>query len=252
MNGKTPRDESDIFLNAKGQIVWRHPGRGPVERRRAQKLAFLRGVRDCYQAVKPPKTEGGHHYHRFAPDGFKWDPQEWQKETGIPLPLSLEEVASECERWHYCPAREIVEAAFTMDAALMALRNFLIGQKEQAPADSPPAGGQGAESTPAGKGGQEKPKTTADDKARQLIIAALVKFRKEGRYKIKDPKPETVRGEVKLGEQRVRHILRALQTENLYSGYDKPLPLNLRKPAVIDVGPDRTESPRTIPFPKRT
>jgi predicted DNA-binding protein (UPF0251 family) len=85
---------------------------------------------DFVPSVSPPKTTGGNHYRLFGANGFPWDPHEWFRDTGIPLPRNLEEVAAACEQVGYCPASEITDAGFTIDAALMVLRNFLVRKRE--------------------------------------------------------------------------------------------------------------------------
>ena len=49
--------------------------------------------------------------------------------------MDIGEVASACERYGYCPSQEIIDAGFTIDAARMVLRNFLLHgrQHEQEP-----------------------------------------------------------------------------------------------------------------------
>ena len=131
MATELPTNEPGVILTSKGKVVFRHFGRGPVERRLAMKRAFARASCDSL-AVDPPKTEGGFHYPRFGHKGFriKWNPDEWLRETGIRLPMDLGAVAASCEQCGYCPSQEIIEAGFTMDAALMVLRNFLFHRRQ--------------------------------------------------------------------------------------------------------------------------
>jgi DNA-binding CsgD family transcriptional regulator len=98
--------------------------------------AFARASCDSL-AVDPPRTTGGFWYLKSGPKDFPWDPYEWRAETGIAFPMDLGEVASACERYGYCPSQEIIDAGFTIDAARMVLRNFLLHGRKHARGTDP-------------------------------------------------------------------------------------------------------------------
>jgi hypothetical protein len=159
--------ESGVILNAEGKVVWRHLGRGPVNRRLAMTRAYMRASCDS-MAVDPPRTECGFFYLKSGSKGFPWDPYEWRAETGIAFPMDLGEVASACERCGYCPSQEIIDAGFTLDAARMVLRNFLFHGRQHEQEQRCPAAVEAVTAEPQADSSKEHP--WADDAPEYLPL----------------------------------------------------------------------------------
>jgi hypothetical protein len=107
-----------IFCDVQGSVSYPLVGKATRQQHEARSLAVKRAM----------AIPGGR--HSFAPGGIQWDHAKWEQETGQTFPLSMQEAAALAEKIGYMLAIDFVNAGYAMDAAIMALRNFLVRKRE--------------------------------------------------------------------------------------------------------------------------
>jgi len=113
------RPLAPIVSHADGRLVVPIMGRATPEQRQARKVALMQAFRDA----------GGGNFI-LEKGGRKWNADQWENETGIPLPITMEGIAAACERFSIATAKDVLLAGYTMDAALTMLHNELLHQAD--------------------------------------------------------------------------------------------------------------------------